>query len=107
MRNQQRNDGPLRTRRDDLAAWARAHLAGRKLVVISNREPYSHVHHDGAIAVRRNAGGLTVALDSTMQALGGVWVAHGGGDADREVVDERDRVACPPERPRYVLRRSG
>jgi len=105
VRLQQRNDGPPRTRRDDLAAWARAHLAGRKLVVISNREPYSHVHQDGAVAVKRNAGGLTVALDSTMQALGGVWVAHGSGTADHDVVDDRDRVACPPERPRYVLRR--
>ena len=27
-----------------------------------------------------------------MRACGGVWVAHGSGDADREVVDERGLV---------------
>ena len=105
IRNQQRSDGPPRTRRADLVDWARAHLAGRELVVVSNREPYSHQRDGGQIQVVRNAGGLTVALDAVMQALGGVWVAHGSGDADRKVVDAHDRIGCPPEQPRYQLRR--
>ena len=105
VRSQQRSDGPPRTTRADLAQWAKAHLAGRKLVVASNREPYSHQKQGDEIHVVRNAGGLTVALDAVMQALGGTWVAHGSGDADRQVVDEHDRVACPPDRARYLLRR--
>ena len=40
-----------------------------------------------------------------MRACGGVWVAHGSGDADREVVDEHGARACPPDDPRYTLRR--
>jgi|KBSSwiStaDraftv2_1062776.scaffolds.fasta_scaffold87936_2 trehalose 6-phosphate synthase len=105
VRTQQRSDGPPRTTRADLAAWAKAHLAGRSMVVASNREPYSHQYAGDEIRVVRNAGGLTVALDAVMQALGGTWVASGSGDADRAVVDDRDRVSCPPERPRYALRR--
>ena len=105
VRSQQRNDGPPRTTRDDLASWAKAHLSGRKLVVVSNREPYSHVHRADGVGWVRNAGGLTVALDAAMQAMGGTWVAHGSGDADRATVDDHDRVACPPDRPRYTLRR--
>ncbi len=106
IRTQQRAGAPPRTSREDLVAWAQAHLAGRRLVIVSNREPWSHHHAaDGGIRVVRNAGGLTVALDAVMQALGGEWIAHGSGDADREVVDARDRVACPPDRPRYALRR--
>ncbi len=98
--------GPPRTTREDLIAWARAHMAGRRLVVASNREPWSHMRTaDGGIRVVRNAGGLVVALDAVAQALGGVWVAQGQGTADRDVVDAHDRVACPPERPSYVLRR--
>jgi len=100
VRSQQRSDGPPRTTRADLAAWAKAHLAGRKLVVVSNREPYSHRKNGDEIRAVRNAGGLTVALDAVMQAMGGTWIAHGSGDADRLVVDEHDRVACPPDRPR-------
>ena len=41
-----------------------------------------------------------------MRACGGVWVAHGSGDADR---GDRGRArparACPPDDPRYTLRR--
>jgi alpha,alpha-trehalose-phosphate synthase [UDP-forming] len=105
IRTQQRTEGPPRTTRADLVHWAQSHLPGRKLIVVSNREPYSHVHDGDEVRVVRNAGGLTVALDAVMQALGGVWIAHGSGDADREFVDARDRVACPPERPCYSLRR--
>jgi trehalose 6-phosphate synthase len=105
VRTQQRSEGPPRTTREDLVEWARAHLADRKLVVVSNREPYSHLRDGEDIRWVRNAGGVTVALDAVMQALGGVWVAHGGGSADRETVDEHDHVPCPPDRPRYTLRR--
>jgi len=103
--SQQRNEGPPRTKSSDLVAWARTHLPDRKLVVVSNREPYSHLYDGEKIRWVRNAGGLTVALDAVMQALGGVWVADGNGDADRAVVDADDRVGCPPDRPRYRLRR--
>lgn len=105
IRTRQRHDGPPRTTRDKLVTWARAHLPGRKLIVVSNREPYSHRREGHDIRVVRNAGGLTVALDAVMQALGGVWIAHGSGMADRSVTDAHDRIACPPERPRYTLRR--
>jgi trehalose 6-phosphate synthase len=105
IRSQQRGDGPPRTTREELVEWARAHLRDRRLVVVSNREPYSHVADGRGLRWMRNAGGLTVALDAVAQALGGVWVAHGSGSADRAAVDEHDRVACPPDRPRYALRR--
>ena len=46
-----------------------------------------------------------MALDALMRERGGVWIAHGSGDADRDVVDEHDRVLVPPESPGYTLRR--
>ena len=105
VRNQQRSDGPPRTRREDVIEWTRAHLPDRPLVVVSNREPYSHHREGSRLRWLRNVGGLTVALDSVSQALGGMWIAHGSGSADHAAVDDRDRVACPPDRPRYTLRR--
>jgi len=105
VRTAQRAEGPPRTTQESLVEWARAHVRDRRLVVVSNREPYSHVHRNGGVRVLRNAGGLTVALDAVAQALGGVWVAHGAGDADRETADANSRVPCPPDRPRYTLRR--
>jgi trehalose 6-phosphate synthase len=87
------------------AAFRQAFPEGR-LVVVSNREPYAHARDDsGGISVERPAGGLALALDPVLRALGGSWVAWGHGDADREVVDEHDRVRVPPENPEYTLRR--
>jgi alpha,alpha-trehalose-phosphate synthase [UDP-forming] len=100
-----RGASPDRTTSGDLRAWARGHLGARRFVVVSNREPYSHVRDTDGVRVVRNAGGLTVALDAVARALGGTWVAHGSGNAARESVDVRDHVRCPPGHPAYTLRR--
>jgi trehalose 6-phosphate synthase len=84
---------------------ARTRLGGAKLIVVANREPYIHRYTDGEIRWIRPAGGLTTALDPVMRACGGVWVAHGSGDADADAADARGRVGVPPDDPSYVLRR--
>lgn len=77
-----------------------------QLVVVSNRQPYRHSRSDeGSTSVDKPTGGLTASLDPMMQRIGGTWVAWGDGDADREHVDEHQRVAVPPEDPSYKLRR--
>jgi trehalose 6-phosphate synthase len=80
-------------------------LSGVKLIVVSNREPYIHNRDGGRIVSTTAASGLTTALDPILRASGGVWVAHGSGDGDREMVDSRDHVNVPPEAPAYTLRR--
>ena len=105
QRQERATQGPERTTRADLVSWAQRNLSGQKLVIVSNREPYTHVRDEQGIKWIRNAGGLTVALDSVAQALGGVWIAHGSGDADRETADAEGRVPCPPDAPAYTLRR--
>jgi trehalose-6-phosphate synthase/Kef-type K+ transport system membrane component KefB len=80
--------------------------AARPLLVVSNREPYLHSSNgDGAITARPATGGVAVALDALMRERGGTWIAHGAGDADREVVDAHDTVMVPPDSPTYALRR--
>jgi len=74
-------------------------------IVVSNREPYIHSYAHRKITVQMPASGLTVALDPVMKACGGTWVAHGSGNADRDVVDEQRKVRVPPEKPRYSLKR--
>ncbi len=82
------------------------YLLGERVVVLANREPYIHEHDaDGNIVVRHPASGLVTALEPVMRACSGVWIAHGSGSADREVVDGHDHVAVPPGEEAYVLRR--
>lgn len=83
----------------------RQRLGGLKVVVVANREPYLHMYDGDEIRCVRPASGLTTALDPVMRVCGGTWVAHGSGNADQAVVDERDRVAVPPDAPAYTLRR--
>jgi trehalose-6-phosphate synthase len=95
------------------ASWTRARLhelietqlAGWKFIVVSNREPFVHRHHDGQVECLETAGGLTTALRPILAASGGTWIAHGGGDADRETADEHGRLQVPPDDPSYTLRR--
>jgi len=80
-------------------------LHGRKVIAVSNREPYVHTRREGRIECLQPAGGMTASIDPIMSASGGVWVAHGSGNADREVVDRRNRIRVPPGKASYTLRR--
>jgi len=86
------------------------HLVQEKLgdhlfLVVSNREPYIHTMSGDKVVCNRPVSGLTEALDPVMRASKGTWIAYGSGDADKKVVDSHDRVAVPPEKPEYTLRR--
>jgi len=82
------------------------HLRTEQIIVVSNRQPYSHVADPrGAPRVQLPASGMVTALEPVMRACSGVWVAHGSGSADRDVVDRFDRIVVPPDAPSYRLRR--
>jgi trehalose 6-phosphate synthase len=90
---------------DRLAVHLRARLEDGRLFVVSNREPYLHTRRGKSIEVSQPASGLVTALEPVLRACGGTWVAHGSGDADLDAVDSHDRLAVPPDDPRYTLRR--
>jgi alpha,alpha-trehalose-phosphate synthase [UDP-forming]/trehalose-phosphatase len=90
---------------DGFKAFIEEKLSGRSLVILSNREPYQHKKSGASIRVEKPAGGLTSAMDEALKAIGGTWVAWGSGSKDRDVVDERNRVAVPPDKATYTLKR--
>src|SRR5688500_5097569 len=96
---------PNRWTRESLHALVAARMEGRKLIVVGNREPYIHRYNGDQIECIQPASGMASALHPILVASGGTWIAHGSGDADRAVVNERDHVAVPPEDPSYTLRR--
>lgn len=100
-----RDDSQMTWTPDSLRAILHAELRGEDVIVVSNREPYIHQRRGEGIEVQRPASGLVTALEPIMRACSGTWIAHGGGSADRDVVDDRDRVAVPPDKPAYVIRR--
>src|SRR2546426_941765 len=92
--------------RRDVFQRMRQILPRRQLIVVSNREPYSHRRgKGGALVADRAVSGLVAALDPVMQELSGTWIAWGDGEADFDVADPMGRVRVPPEAPRYTLKR--
>jgi len=91
--------------KDSLYQLVQEKLGDQLFLVISNHEPYVHSMSGNEIVWNRPVSGLTEALDPVMRASKQTWIAHGAGDADRKVVDSRDRVAVPPDKPEYTLRR--
>ncbi len=90
---------------DRLAIQIQTRLEGGRLFVVSNREPYSHQRNGKELEVIVPPSGLVTALEPVLDACDGTWIAHGSGDADRDVVDAHDRLRVPPSDPRYTLRR--
>ncbi len=88
-----------------LKAILHDHLAGDEVLIVSNREPYIHNWAGQQIKVQVPASGVVTALEPVMRACSGVWIAHGSGSADREVVDGRSHVHVPPDAPAYEIRR--
>jgi hypothetical protein len=82
-----------------------ARLRGQRVLVVANREPIIHEWEGNKVVVRHPASGLVTALEPVLRACSGVWVAHGGGSADRDAADQEggfggggQDVVLPPAR---------
>ncbi|MBL0032730.1 MAG: trehalose-6-phosphate synthase [Bacteroidetes bacterium] len=75
------------------------------MIVVSNREPYMHIHEGKEIKCIVPASGMITAMEPILKACGGLWIASGSGDADKETVDKDDKVQVPPLNPKYTLKR--
>ncbi|HSD59806.1 MAG TPA: trehalose-6-phosphate synthase [Burkholderiales bacterium] len=100
-----RDDSQLTWTPETLRSILHEDLKGDDVLVVSNREPYIHVRRDDGIEVQNPASGLVTALEPVMRACSGTWIAHGSGSADRDTVDHQDRVAVPPGKAAYSIRR--
>ena len=91
--------------KDRLKEHVRTKLDDKKLIVVSNREPYLHRMRGKQIECIRPASGLITALEPILRVSGGLWLATGAGDADKETVNEHNVIRVPPEDPQYDLKR--
>lgn len=88
-----------------LKEFIKAYLKDRKIFVVSNREPFIHSKIKNQISYSVPASGMVTALEPVMEACGGMWLAHGSGNADKETVDDKDKIQVPPDDPKYTLKR--
>jgi trehalose-6-phosphate synthase/uncharacterized membrane protein affecting hemolysin expression len=88
-----------------LRVHVRSRFKDKPIFAVSHREPCMHVHNEKGIECLVPASGLVTSLEPILRACDGTWVAGGAGNADRETVDEHDRLRVPPDDPHYTLRR--
>jgi trehalose 6-phosphate synthase len=89
-----------------LCAFLHARFPGERLIVMTNREPLIHDRApDGRILTRQPTSGVVTALEPLTMACDGVWIAHGSGSADRDVVDASDGIELAGHGGSYRLRR--
>jgi alpha,alpha-trehalose-phosphate synthase [UDP-forming] len=88
-----------------LRALLASRLAGDQVIVVSNRQPFSHEVVMGDVKLTQPASGLVTALEPVVRACNGTWIAHGSGEADRHFVDASDRWSAPADSGSYRLRR--
>ena len=81
------------------------HLHGEQIIIVANREPYVHERlENGSVKIVHPASGLVTALEPVMRACSGIWIAHGSGSADRDVLDQNGRIRVPPGEESYFVR---
>ncbi len=85
----------------------KAKLGENALFVVSNREPYMHAFEaiSGKVRCIRPASGVVTALDPILRACGGLWISHGGGNADRKFVNSQNKLGVPPDDIHYIMKR--
>jgi trehalose 6-phosphate synthase len=88
-----------------LKEFIKVYLNDRQIFVVSNREPYIHKNIKNKIEYLVPASGMVTALEPIMEACGGLWIAHGSGDADKSMVDADDKLMVPPDEEKYTLKR--
>lgn len=91
--------------RAQLVETIRAQFKDRQLVIVSNREPFLHYYDGSKVKVKRSVGGVSIPFDSILRATHGLWVAYGGSEADKAVVDDNDEIKMPPGQKSYTLKR--
>ena len=100
-----RESGESNWTAERLRIFVQGRLGGDRLFAVSNREPYQHIHRIDGIECVVPASGLVTAIDPVLRVCDGTWIAQATGDADRETVDDADRVRVPPDHLLYTLRR--
>ncbi len=75
-----------------LRIFVNGKLGDSRIFAVSNREPYEHRRGPSGIEAKMPASGLVTALEPVLAACHGTWIAQATGDADRETVDQFDRV---------------
>ena len=68
------------------------YLKDKRLIVVSNRVPYSISKIEDKIVYKKTAGGLVTALDPLMKRMGGLWIGWSGVVGSNKEIGDRIKI---------------
>ncbi len=68
------------------------YLKGKRILVVSNRIPYTINKVEDKIVYRKNVGGLVTALDPIIKKMGGLWVGWSGTVEPNRRISDRIKI---------------
>jgi trehalose 6-phosphate synthase len=84
-------EGAIRTRIQRLEQLTSKLLAGRRLIIASNRGPIQYdIEDDGSLSQSRGSGGMVTALLATAQIVPMTWIAAAMTEGDRRAAADAD-----------------
>lgn len=75
-----------------------------KILIVSNRVPYSIVKTDGEIRYKKSVGGLVTALDPILFKNGGLWIGWNGNVSDDKGLKKKIRIGSENNGNGYYLK---
>jgi len=70
-------------------------VTSSRLIVVSNRLPFSVEQQNGNVALRPSGGGLVTALLPVLRESGGCWIGWTGSDSDVDIVGALNQCTGP------------
>lgn len=80
------------------------YLKDRRLLIVSNRVPYSVNKIDGRIIYKKTVGGLVTALDPLLQKTGGLWIGWSGVSGTNKEIGDRVKIDGGTDLESYELK---
>jgi trehalose 6-phosphate synthase/phosphatase len=68
------------------------YLNDKRLLIVSNRVPYTINKVEGKIVYKKTVGGLVTAIDPLLKKIGGLWIGWSGASEPNKEISDRIRI---------------
>ena len=76
----------------------------RKLIMVSNRAPYTYSYQNETVKLAMPASGMALSLDTVMQAIGGTWIVSSCGELDQWDISCHGAALSQSPKYKYTIR---
>ncbi|MHB1346362.1 MAG: alpha,alpha-trehalose-phosphate synthase (UDP-forming) [Candidatus Humimicrobiaceae bacterium] len=80
------------------------YLKGKRILIVSNRVPYTINKIENKIVYKKTVGGLVTALDPLLKKMGGLWIGWSGSVEPNKEIGDRAKIGADSNSGGYDLK---